>query len=311
MQAGDVVLQLSSAYNMVKNTLTFLSTFEGIQVVTVPVVFPGKGLPPTGIMNQTLLGAIEAALSSYPHSKLLVISHITSVPAAIFPVEDVARLCQQHGIPTLVDGAHALGHIPVDIGALSAAGVDFWIGNGHKWLYSPKGTAVLWTSKAYQAGVVPTVISSEYGETYLDHFEYTGTRDYSSFCAIGAALDFRKGLGEEEILDWNVKLAHWGEGYLAGLWETEVLLPQEMTGMMSHPRLPAAIQNVKQMQWLAGSLLSDYGIYAVLFNLVNPETSQETFWVRLSAQIYLEQADIITFGNAVLELIPKIPPSLQ
>ncbi len=50
-------------------------------------------------------------------------------------------------VPTsavLVDGAHALGHIPVDITALSAAGIDFWLGNGHKWLFSPKGSCVLY-----------------------------------------------------------------------------------------------------------------------------------------------------------------------
>jgi isopenicillin-N epimerase len=39
----------------------------------------------------------------------------------------------------LVDGAHALGHIEVNIPQLAAAGVDFWLGNGHKWFYSPKG----------------------------------------------------------------------------------------------------------------------------------------------------------------------------
>ena len=44
----------------------------------------------------------------------------------------------------LVDGAHALGHIHVDLSELAGAGVDFWLGNGHKWLYSPKGSCVLW-----------------------------------------------------------------------------------------------------------------------------------------------------------------------
>ncbi len=60
---------------------------------------------------------------------------------------DVGTVLVKSMVPSaavLVDGAHALGHIHVDLSELAGAGVDFWLGNGHKWLYSPKGSCVLW-----------------------------------------------------------------------------------------------------------------------------------------------------------------------
>ena len=60
----------------------------------------------------------------------------------------------------MYSGAHALGQIDVDMRTLESAGVDYWMGNGHKWLYSPKGSAIMWVQSARQFEIVPTVVSS-------------------------------------------------------------------------------------------------------------------------------------------------------
>jgi hypothetical protein len=74
-------------------------------------------------------------------------SHITSLPSIVLPVAELAAVCKAHGVLVLIDGAHALGQLPVNVTAL---GVDAWLGNGHKWLFSPKGSAVLWVSPQLQ-----------------------------------------------------------------------------------------------------------------------------------------------------------------
>jgi isopenicillin-N epimerase len=70
----------------------------------------------------------------------------------IEPVADLSVIAHAYGAIVLVDGAHAPGQIHVDV---TAIGADFYLGNCHKWLYAPKGTAFLWVSPSQQTSVSP------------------------------------------------------------------------------------------------------------------------------------------------------------
>jgi len=309
LQPGDVILELSIAYPTVKNTINWLVGFDGIEVEIVDVVFPGKGQPPTGIQG-SLLESVEAAFIKHGGKvKLASFCHIASIPGVVLPVEDLARLSKRYGASVFLDGAHALGNIPVDLTSLEAAGADYWLGNGHKWLYSPKGSALLWVTKSKQDSIIPTVISSEFNSVYLDRFQYTGTRDYTPYCAIGAALDFRTAVGEEKIMDYNRELALWAESYLADFWKTEVMVPTYMTGMMSNVRLP--VKDGNQMGWLKTQLLDEYNMQVSTYVMTNVVTKEESFWMRISAQIYLERDDFVRLGLAVSELVQNMPTTFE
>jgi len=278
----------------------------------VDVVFPGKGQPPTGIEG-SLLQAVEAAFIKHAGKiKLACFCHISSNPGVVLPVTDLTRISKRYGASVLIDGAHALGNIPVDLTALEAEGVDYWLGNGHKWLYSPRGSAILWVTKNKQDSVIPTVISSAFrmglvpeDSVYLDRFQYTGTRDYTAYCAIGAALDFRTAVGEEKIMDYNHELALWAEEYLADFWKTEVLVPESMTGMMGHARLP--VESEQEMTWLKQQLLDVYNMQISSFKMTNAVTKEESFWMRISAQIFLERSDFVRLGQIVSDLVQIMP----
>lgn len=71
----------------------------------------------------------------------------------------------------LVDGAHALGQIDVDVATL---GADFFVANCHKWLCAPRGSAILWVARERQPLIRPLVISHGVGEGFTSDFIWDG-----------------------------------------------------------------------------------------------------------------------------------------
>ena len=137
-------------------------------------------------------------------TRLITFCHITSSTALIFPAAEICAAARERGIATFVDGAHAPGQIPVDLDAINA---DFYVGNCHKWLCAPKGSAFLHARSEHHAMLEANVFSWGYAEgtdeqTGFDDFlgttlferrmQWQGTRDISAWLAVPAALDFQK-----------------------------------------------------------------------------------------------------------------------
>jgi isopenicillin-N epimerase len=111
------------------------------------------------------------------------------------PVEIICRRARQAGILTIIDGAHAPGQIPVDLCEIDA---DFYVGNCHKWMLSPKGAGFLYTRRSLQDLVEPLVVSWGWGKNapyttgsrYIDILEWWGTNDPSAYLSVPAAIQF-------------------------------------------------------------------------------------------------------------------------
>jgi selenocysteine lyase/cysteine desulfurase len=281
---GDKVLHTNIAYPMVTNTLNWLAQREGIQSMNMLLNFPAS--------DAYLIAQTKQMLAAGGY-KLCIFSHLTSTPAIVLPIKELTAVCHQVGALVLIDGAHALGQIPINV---TDIGADFYVSNGHKWLYSPKGSAFMWVSPQDQAGLVPTVISSSGKTDYAGAFEYTGTRDYTAFASMSAAVQFRQQLGDQRITDYNHELAVWAAYTLAQMWGTEVLTNNNATmGAMATIRLPT--NDMSAAQLLQSRLQQDYDTYIVVFPF------QNRVWTRLSAQIYLEKADFVELANLVARLL--------
>lgn len=66
--------------------------------------------------------------------KAAVFDMVVSVPAVRFPFEALVRECKELGVLSVVDGAHGVGMLEVDLGSL---GVDFFTSNLHKYYIHP------------------------------------------------------------------------------------------------------------------------------------------------------------------------------
>lgn len=81
---------------------------------------------------------LEAAVRD--GTRLVAITHASNVLGTVIPVDEIARVCHDHGARLLVDGAQSAPHLPVDV---SRIGCDYFCFSGHKML-GPTGTGALW-----------------------------------------------------------------------------------------------------------------------------------------------------------------------
>jgi len=136
-----------------------------------------------------VIAAAYAAACS-PRTRLVVVDRITSPTGTVLPVAAAAAPAVAAGARVLVDAAHAPGQLPDDIAAF---GADHWVGNLHKWAYTPRGSAVLWSRAG--ADVTPGVLSWQLDDGYAASFDYPGTWDYASWLAAPDGLAFWAALG--------------------------------------------------------------------------------------------------------------------
>ncbi|HEY0937326.1 MAG TPA: aminotransferase class V-fold PLP-dependent enzyme, partial [Trebonia sp.] len=163
---------------------------------------------PVGAGDEEITAAYAGARS--PRTRLVVIDRITSPTAAVLPVAAVAAAAAADGTRVLVDAAHAPGQLPDDIGAL---GADHWIGNLHKWAYTPRGSAILWSRPG--AEVTPGVLSWKLEDGYARSFDYPGTWDYAGWLAVPDGLAYWETLGGWDGVARLARLAAEGQQRVA------------------------------------------------------------------------------------------------
>jgi isopenicillin-N epimerase len=152
-------------------------------------------------------------------TRAIVVSHITSPTAFVLPVEEVCEAARKAGILSIVDGAHAPGHIPLDI---EAVGADVYAGNCHKWLCAPKGSGFLWARPEHQDWIEPVVISWGYHEDagFGERHGWQGTRDPAAYLAVPKAIEvhasFDLGRAKELADEAERALAPYGPRPLRG-----------------------------------------------------------------------------------------------
>lgn len=270
---GDELLTTDHCYPAVLAQLRRAAAASGAGLRIAPVPLPAPGAP--ALTEAELTGAVLSRIT--PRTRLVVVDHVASCSGLVFPVAGIAAGCRRAGVPVLVDGAHAAGMLPVDLGAL---GADYWVGNLHKWVCAPKAAAVLYAAPRWREDLRPLVASHAVADGFQPAFDWTGTRDPSALLAVPAALAFFAGLGWPEARRHNDGLARRGAGLVAAQLGTEP--PAAGHGLAAAMRLvplPAPLDEAGARD-LERRLSTGHGV-------VVPVTCHGGWrWLRVSAQLY-------------------------
>jgi cysteine desulfurase / selenocysteine lyase len=149
-----------------------------------------------------------------PRTKLVSIIHVSNALGTVNPVASLVATAKAAGATTLVDGAQAVPHMPVDVQEL---GCDFYTFSGHK-MYGPTGTGVLYGATAaleamppYQGGgdMIASVTFEKTDYNVLPYRFEAGTPNIAGVVGLGAAVEFLAGLDrtavaqhEDDVLEY-------------------------------------------------------------------------------------------------------------
>jgi hercynylcysteine S-oxide lyase len=299
-ERGDCVLSFSVAYDAVKREISFVADRFRLRHVELNVTLPLLG----DAAKLDLLAMVDAALAIHS-PRLFVFSEIASKPAIRLPVRELVELCRARGVQTLVDGAHSLGSIPIDVQAL---GCDYYVANAHKWLFSPRTTALLFVARDAERHIHPLTISHAYdelGSRIVSEFAWRGTRDVSATLAIGDALDFRERVcgGEQRIREHNEALCTRAANMMAARFNTSLAVAPSLTvANLRNVQVPCvsnsgALCHPLDFESRLSAYLLEVGRFAPPFRV--PAQPESPVYVRISCQLYNELSDYELLAQSI------------
>lgn len=186
--AGDHVITSSMEHNSLARPLHLLQR-AGIQV-TVVQAGPDGRIDPTGV-----------ARALTPQTRMIAIGHVSNVSGTIQPIAAISAIAREAQVLFLLDAAQSAGNIPIDV---VAGGIDLLAAPGHKGLYGPQGTGLLYAAshvalKPLLAGGTGTNSTSEdQPETLPEGFE-AGTHNLPGIAGLKAGIEFVMAQGVAEI----------------------------------------------------------------------------------------------------------------
>ena len=194
--AGDEVVTTTHEHPGGNSIWRYLEQRRGLRVRRY-------ALPVNAPADEAILSGIQALLT--PRTRLLAVSHVNYTNGLIMPVAALGRLAAERGLLYLVDGAHPLGQMPVDVEAI---GCGFYAASGHKWLCGPRGTGILYVRPSLLERVQPLVVSYDFAHPPRDvrglhagatRLNFAWTNNVHDLLGLEAAMGFHQELGAARV----------------------------------------------------------------------------------------------------------------
>ena len=273
LNAGDRVLSTDQEHEGGTDCWRYLAERRGtaLDVVTI-----------TGEMDDRAIVASFAA-GIRKETKVISVSHVLWTTGRKMPVAEIAALARAKGVLCIVDGAQAVGGMPVDVKAL---GCHAYATTGHKWLLGPKGIGLLYISADAGDAIKPVQWMS--GKRFVSGS--TGVGPLVLVMGLGAAIEAASARGLADIERHNLTLRN--RAYAALMQIGKVRLRSDAPGATASAlvsfELPANLDTRTLMQ----TLTTKYAVQVKSF--VRPFNG-----MRLSPHVFNTVADVDKALNAL------------
>ena len=258
------------------------------------------------------MAALDVLLNQ--RTRLVAVTHVSNVLGTINPIAEIARRTHAVGAALLVDGAQSVPHMPIDVTSL---GADFLVFSGHKML-GPTGVGVLVVQPDRYDQMDPFLGGGEMirevtlmSSTYADppwRFE-AGTPNIAGVIALGAAVDYLRGVGMEAIAQHDLVMGAQARALLSAVPGLTLLGPPPgpfATGGVAtftidnvHPHDIAAALDAKGIAVRAGH----HCCQPLMARLGLPATTRASFY------LYNTKAEVEQLASALSEVARTYSPS--
>lgn len=290
LQKDDEILTTDLEYGACDRAWNYYCDKAGAVYKRQPIQLPIKNKE--NFIEQFFKGASNK-------TKLVFISHITSSTGLRLPVEEICAEAKKRGLMTFVDGAHAPGQITLSLSTLQA---DIYTGTCHKWMMTPKGSSFLYVKKEFQQLFDPLVISWGYkalfpsDSIFQDYHQMQGTRDFSAFLTIPAALKFMQDHNWESVAQSCRKLTQDYATPFCALFSEQPLAPLNDAFILQLCSVPV---KTKEPEKLQAMLYQNYHIEIPVMRHENK------CYIRYSIQAFNSEKDLLTLFDAIRDIQNK------
>ena len=327
----DEILYFNTIYGACEKTVKYVCesnhNIVGARQITLDYPMEDSDL------LDVFISAIKSSRKEGHTPRVAIFDTVSSVPGLRIPFEGLTSICKDEGVLSLIDGAHGIGHVKLDLTTLNP---DFFVSNAHKWLFVPRGCAVFYVPERNQPlirstlptshGFVPKAGSQGFSNPlppsskseFVNNFEYTGTIDNTNYLVVPEAIKWREQVcgGEDAIMVYKTGLAREGGRAVAKVLGTSIM--DNSTGTLTkcamvNVLLPLKVSSSKipgtntirpeheqiAKQWMPETLIEEHKTFVPIYSF------QNQWWARLSAQVYLDISDFEWIGRVLKDICER------
>lgn len=282
---GDEAIYAVQDYGAMREHFKLVAKRHGI--VNKKVSIPNH--PKT---DEELVSLYEKEIT--PKTKLLMVCHMVNITGQIMPIRKICDMAHKYGVEVMVDGAHCVGHIEVNIAALNC---DYYGSSLHKWLSTPLGAGILFVAKRNVSKIWPLLAEHHREPDDIGRLNHIGTHPVHTDLAINDAMDYLDLIGLERK-EKRMRL-------LQRYWSDQVRDSENViinTPVESHRSCGIANVGIRSMKpaELAKTLLAEFKIFTVAIDQDNVQGC------RITPNVYTTLEELDDFVKAIKTLAKRV-----
>lgn len=228
-----------------------------------------------------------------PKTKLLMVCHMVNITGQVLPVKKICDMAHSYGVEVMVDGAHCVGHIGVNIKELNC---DYYGSSLHKWLSVPLGAGMLYVAKKNIPKIWPLFAEHEKDKTKIRHLNHTGTHPVHTDLTINDSIAYLEMIGLDRKKKRLRFLQRYWSDKLRDVQNVVINTPDEEHRSCGIANV--GLQHIQPLD-LAKTLLDEFQIWTVGIDYANVQGC------RITPNIYTTTAELDRFVEAMKTLAKR------